>query len=95
MWRSEHNYFEKELNLSSIVICYNILHCSHKAAPALVLECYEIFCLFFRKNNGKRKGRKSEGCLESKHQCMEIESELLVPLGHLLNCNDMNSSYAT
>jgi hypothetical protein len=22
------------------VICYNVLHCSQEAAPALVLECY-------------------------------------------------------
>jgi hypothetical protein len=39
-WRSDHNYLEKEQNLSSIVICYNVLHCSQKAAQALVLECY-------------------------------------------------------
>jgi hypothetical protein len=24
----------------TVVICYNVLHCSQKAAPALVLECY-------------------------------------------------------
>jgi hypothetical protein len=42
LWRSEHNYLEKELNLSSIVICYNVLHCSQKASPTLVLECYAL-----------------------------------------------------
>jgi hypothetical protein len=41
-WRSEHNYLEKEQNLSSIVICYNVLHSSQKATPALVLECYVL-----------------------------------------------------
>jgi hypothetical protein len=40
-WRSEHNYLEKEFNLSAIVICYNVLHCSQKAL-ALVLECYVV-----------------------------------------------------
>jgi hypothetical protein len=24
------------------VICYNVLQCSQKAVPALVLECYEV-----------------------------------------------------
>jgi hypothetical protein len=40
-WRSEHNYLEKEQNLSLIVICYNVLHCTQKAASTLVLEYYE------------------------------------------------------
>jgi hypothetical protein len=42
-WRGEHNYLEKEKILSSIVICYNVLHYSQKVAPALVLECYDKF----------------------------------------------------
>jgi hypothetical protein len=45
-WRSEHNYLEKESNLSSIVICYSVLHCSQKAALALVLKCYVPRCQF-------------------------------------------------
>jgi hypothetical protein len=28
------------------VICYNVLHCSQKAASPLVLECYEVLYEF-------------------------------------------------
>ena len=40
MKRSEHNYFKKEKNLSSIMNCYNDLHYSQMASPTLVLDSF-------------------------------------------------------